>query len=219
MLRVYEIIFGAQLGLRAKKVVMKLWDQWVNKDPQFLRIKEAFHNANNSVYGFVETCILPKFHVWVGQFWKFMNGSANVEHAVTLAEAFSEVRLAQDHFYITLAVFIQQMSNQPVTQAAAQSSQVTQADGAAASAAALAGAGGGAQAGDDGKFVINGKVQCPDCSEKEQKFPLSHHPVSDCHTLKKEIAKKKNGGGKGGEGGKGRGGGRRGRRGGKRQTR
>ena len=72
-----------------------------------------------------------------------------------------------------------------------------------------------AQEGDDGKFVINGKMQCTYCIEKDKKFPKTNHPVSDCHTLKKEIAKKKNGGGKGGKGGKGRGGGRRGRRGGK----
>ena len=145
-----------------------------------------------------------------------MKGSANVEHAMTLAEAFSEVQLARDPFYITLAVYVQQMSNQPATQAAAQSSQVTWAAGATAGAAAPAGAGGGAQAGDDGKFIINGKLQCTFCIEKGSKFPKTNHPVADCHTLKKEIAKKKKGEGKGGKGGKDRrGGGRRGRRGGR----
>jgi hypothetical protein len=160
----------------------------------------------------VSTCVLPKFYNWIGKFWKFLKGSIDVEHATTLAVAFSEAQLAQDIFFVTFAICLQNMSNQPMP---AAGTPAATASAAAAAAAAPAGAGGSAQPGDDSKFVINGKMQCTYCIEKDKKFPKTNHPVSDCHTLKKEIAKKKNGGGKGGKGGKGRGGGRSGRRGGK----
>jgi hypothetical protein len=61
-LRIYELIFGAQLGPRSKDMVMKLWSLWTAKDPQFQRFKESYHGAENDESSFMTTCIMPKFH-------------------------------------------------------------------------------------------------------------------------------------------------------------
>ena len=84
MIRAYEIILGAQLGNRAKEAVMKIWDRWAEKDPGFVRVTEFYSAADNSAYGFMSTCVLPKFYDWIGKFWKFLKGSNDVVHATTI---------------------------------------------------------------------------------------------------------------------------------------
>jgi hypothetical protein len=67
---------------------MKLWGRWTAKDLQFQRVQESYHGGENNGFSFMTTCIVPKFHQWIGNFWKFMKGSNDIAHAVTLAAAF-----------------------------------------------------------------------------------------------------------------------------------
>jgi hypothetical protein len=199
MLRIYELIFGAQLGPRSKDIVMKLWSRWTAKDPQFQRVQESYHGAENNAFSFMTTCIMPKFHQWIGIFWKFMKGSNDVAHAVTLAAAFGEASLANDAFYITFAVYVQNMSNQqaaPAGSANSAGSTVTTHTPAAGS---------NSNGANDGKYMVNGKLQCTWCIDKGAEYPKTNHPVKDCHGLKKEIAKKRNAHDQHGGKGKGKG--------------
>jgi len=135
-----------------------------------------------------------------------MKGSNDLDHAITLATAFSEASLATNPFYITFAIYVQNMSNQqatPTGSASSSGSTVTTHTPVVGSNT------GGAN---DNKYMVDGKLQRTWCTDKGSEFPKTNHPVKDCHGLKKEIAEKRNAHDQNGGKGKGKGhGGRRGR--------